>query len=136
MLAQLIRFTPRGDERGSLVALEDHEIGFPIKRVYHIFHTAHGVTRGYHAHRDLRQVAVAVTGSCTFLLDDGQTRETVTLDDPTIGLVISSMIWREMSDFSADCVLLVLASHNYDESDYIRDYEQFRREASDAAGRD
>ena len=116
--------------------LEDHEVGFPIKRVYHISNTAPGVTRGYHAHRDLQQVAVAVTGSCTFLLDDGQAREFVTLNDPTVGLVINSMVWREMSDFSPDCVLLVLASHNYDESDYIRDYEQFRREASGAAGRD
>jgi len=129
VLAQLISFIPRGDDRGSLVALENHEVGFPIKRVYHIFHTVPGVTRGLHAHRDLRQVAVAVTGSCTFLLDDGTVRETVRLDDPTVGLVINSMVWREMSDFSPDCVLLVLASHNYDESDYIRDYEQFRREA-------
>jgi dTDP-4-dehydrorhamnose 3,5-epimerase-like enzyme len=128
VLAQLIRFTPRGDKRGSLVALEDYEVGFPIKRVYHIFHTAPGVTRGLHAHRDLCQVAVAVTGSCTFLLDNGTVRETVRLDDPTVGLAINSMVWREMSDFSPDCVLLVLASHNYDESDYIRDYEQFRRE--------
>lgn len=128
MPVKLIRFTPRGDERGSLVALEDHEVGFPIKRVYHIFHTASGVTRGRHAHRDLRQVAVAVTGRCTFLLDDGRTRETVTLDDPTTGLIISSMVWREMSDFSPDCVLLVLADRNYDEADYIRDYDQFRLE--------
>jgi dTDP-4-dehydrorhamnose 3,5-epimerase-like enzyme len=136
MTPKLLDFTPRGDERGSLVALEDHEVGFAIRRVYHIFHTASGVTRGLHAHRDLRQVAVAVTGSCTFLLDDGRTRRTVVLDSPVKGLVIESMIWREMFDFSPDCVLMVLASHNYDEGDYVRDYEQFRREASAVAGRD
>lgn len=131
MTPKLLDFTPRGDKRGSLVALEDHEVGFKIRRVYHIFNTAPGVTRGLHAHRDLRQVAVAVTGSCTFLLDDGQSRETVVLDSPIKGLAIDSMVWREMFDFSADCVLLVLASNNYDETDYIRDYEQFRREASE-----
>lgn len=135
MLVQLIEFTLRGDERGSLVALEDHEVGFPIKRAYHIFGTVSGVTRGLHAHRTLRQMAIVVAGSCKFLLDDGQVRETVTLQNPATGLRIEPMIWHEMSDFSSDCVLLVLASDNYDEPDYIRDYDLFRREAVGATDR-
>jgi len=82
--------------------------------------------RGYHAHRDLQQVAICISGSCKFLLDDGRERvENVILDSPNKGLFIDKMIWREMYDFSDDCILLVLASEYYDESDYIRDYEEF-----------
>lgn len=104
----------------------DYAIGFPVKRVYYIFHTKEGVNRGGHAHRRLRQLVVAVTGSCEFILDNGIKRETLKLDSPTKGLVIGPMIWREMQNFSQDCVLVVIASENYDESDYIRDYEDFK----------
>lgn len=130
MTARFIDLDVRSDARGGLVAIEDFKVGFEVKRIYYIFGTERGVVRGLHAHRDLRQIAIALRGSCTFLLDDGRRRDTVVLDDPTRGLVIESMIWREMSDFSPDCILLVLASANYDEADYIRSYAEFLRAAS------
>ena len=122
-----ISFKPLGDERGSLVALEGNNksVPFDIKRVYYIFGTKEGVSRGFHAHRNLKQVAVCVTGSCRFVLDNGKQREEIVLDKSTIGLLINDLTWREMYDFSPDCVLMVLASEHYDESDYIRDYQEF-----------
>lgn len=129
-LVKWIDFQVLGDERGSLVALEkDRNVPFDIRRVYYIYKTEQGVSRGYHAHRNLRQVAMCVAGSCRMVLDNGSTREEVVLDCPTRGLLIESMMWREMHDFSDDCVLLVLASELYDEADYIRDYDEFLRSA-------
>ncbi len=84
---------------------------------------------GFHAHRDLKQIAICVKGSCKFIIDNGRSREEVTLDSPLKGILIESMQWREMHDFSADCVLMVLASELYDEADYIRDYDTFLSEA-------
>ena len=127
-LIKWVDFKSLGDERGSLVALEigqEKELPFPIKRVYYIFRTADGVSRGYHAHRDLKQVAICVAGRCRMVLDNGIAREETWMDCPTKGLLIESMVWREMHDFSSDCVLLVLASEHYDENDYIRDYKVF-----------
>lgn len=125
-LINWITFPPLGDERGSLVALEaEKTVPFEIKRVYYIFGTQQGVIRGLHAHRNLRQIAVCVTGECRMVLDDGVQRQEVWLDSPTRGLIISDLVWREMHDFSDDCVLLVLASEHYDENDYIRDYNDF-----------
>ena len=123
---RLIPLAVRGDERGQLVAIEGYnEVPFAIARVYYMYATTPGVTRGYHAHRALNQLAVAVAGSCTMLLDDGARRVSVRLDDPAVGLTMGPMIWREMSDFSDDCVLMVLADQVYDEADYIRDYGDF-----------
>ena len=125
-LIQWAHFPPLGDDRGSLVALEaEKTVPFEIKRVYYIFGTQQGVARGFHAHHNLKQVAVCVTGKCRMILDDGKNREEAWLDSPTKGLLIGDLIWREMHDFSEDCVLLVLASEHYDEADYIRDYEEF-----------
>lgn len=127
-LIQWTHFPPLGDDRGSLVALEaERNVPFEIKRVYYIFGTQQGVARGFHAHRNLKQVAVCVTGKCRMVLDDGKTREEVWLDSPTQGLVINDLVWREMYDFTDDCVLLVLASEYYDETDYIRDYDEFAK---------
>ncbi|AKJ42877.1 sugar 3,4-ketoisomerase [Pragia fontium] len=126
MEIKLIQLQMHGDERGSLVALEqDKNIPFHIKRVYYMFSTKESVRRGYHAHKELKQVAIAVRGSCRFLLDDSKERVEVLLDNPAQGLVIESFMWREMYDFSDDCVLMVLADQLYDESDYVRDYEEF-----------
>ncbi|OCH11930.1 dTDP-6-deoxy-3,4-keto-hexulose isomerase [Aliivibrio sp. 1S165] len=125
-LINLIEFKSLGDDRGGLVSLEgNNNIPFDINRVYYIFDTKDGVSRGYHAHKDLQQVAICMKGSCRFILDDGQKKEDVLLDKPNVGLYIDSMKWREMHDFSEDCVLMVLASHHYDEADYIRDYNEF-----------
>ena len=127
-LGKIISFPPLGDDRGSLVALEAHKtVPFDVKRVYYIFGTQPGVSRGFHAHLALQQVAVCVTGKCRMVLDDGQRREEVWLDSPTKGLLIGDLVWREMHDFSSDCVLLVLASEHYNETDYIRHYYYFKR---------
>lgn len=125
-LIKFIEFPALGDERGSLVALESEKtVPFPIKRVYYIFGTNAGVSRGFHAHKRLQQVALCITGKCRMILDDGRQRDEVWLDSPNKGLIIGDLVWREMHDFSEDCVLLVLASEHYDEADYIRDYGKF-----------
>lgn len=129
-LVKWVDFQSLGDARGSLVAVEigmEKAVPFDIKRVYYIYHTGQGVSRGFHAHKNLKQVAICVAGRCRMVLDDGTERDEVWLDSPTQGLLIEDLLWREMHDFSDDCVLLVLASEHYDESDYIRDYEDFIR---------
>ena len=127
-LIKLIDLPSLGDQRGGLVAIESNQsIPFEIKRLYYIFNTTNQ-SRGFHAHIDLKQVAVCVKGSCRFILDNGHVREEVILSSPTQGLYIEALTWREMHDFSDDCVLLVLASEHYDENDYIRDYQDFLKE--------
>jgi len=127
-LLKFVDFPALGDNRGSLVALEaNHTVPFDIQRVYYIFGTQPEVARGFHAHKNLKQVAVCVTGKCRMILDNGKQRQEVWLDSPTKGLLISDLVWREMHDFSEDCVLLVLASEHYDENDYIRNYDEFKR---------
>lgn len=126
MNIKLIQLQSHGDERGSLVSLEEEKnIPFPIKRVYYVFNTKDKVRRGFHAHKKLKQLAIVVKGSCRFLLDDGNEKIEVLLDNPAQGLYIESFVWREMFDFSEDCVLMVLADSIYDEADYVRDYELF-----------
>lgn len=125
-LIKLIELPSLGDERGSLVSIEASEhIPFEVKRVYYIFGTKPEVSRGFHAHKNLQQLAVCVVGKCRMLLDNGKIRESVWLNSPTKGLLISNNTWREMHDFSDDCILLVLASEHYDESDYLRNYDEF-----------
>lgn len=124
---RFIALQSHGDERGQLVAIEQsRDLPFGIRRAYYVFGMDPGVRRGLHAHRTLNQFAVAVSGSCKILLGDGTLQETVVLDDPAMGLILPSMVWHEMFDFSPDCVLLVLAEAPYDEADYIRDYDDFR----------
>ena len=130
-LIKLVDLPSFGDERGGLIAIEsDQSIPFQIKRLYYIFGTQSEVSRGFHAHYNLKQIAVCVKGSCRMILDDGQHREEVWLDTPNKGLLIGDLVWREMHDFSDDCVLLVLASEHYDEADYIRDYDEFITEVN------
>lgn len=125
-LIKTIEFDSLSDERGGLVSIEQNRnIPFEIKRVYYIFNTDPNISRGFHAHKNLQQVAICLKGSCRFVIDDGHSREELILDSPTIGLYIGNNKWREMHDFSEDCVLVVFASEFYDEADYIRDYEEF-----------
>lgn len=125
-LITLIDLPVLGDERGSLVVLEENRnIPFEIKRVYYIYGTQKGVARGFHAHKELKQVAICLSGSCRFVMDDGLKKNEVILNSPSQGLLIDVMQWHEMYDFSEDCILLVLASDIYDEADYIRDYDSF-----------
>jgi hypothetical protein len=125
-LARVLEFEERGDARGTLVAIEAAStVPFAIARVYYIYGTQDGVRRASHAHHDLQQVLIAVSGGCTVLLDDGRQRQEMRLDRPHRGLLIHRLTWTELFDFTRDCVLLVLASQHYDEADYIRDYDAF-----------
>ncbi|PTP92749.1 dTDP-6-deoxy-3,4-keto-hexulose isomerase [Vibrio splendidus] len=128
-MIKIIEFKSIEDSRGSLISLEEEKnIPFKIKRVYYLFNTL-DIPRGFHAHKNLKQVAICLNGSCRFVLDDGINRESLVLDSPKVGLYIDNNKWREMHDFSDDCVLVVLASEHYDESDYIRDYDEFKNSA-------
>ncbi|MDA3967719.1 MULTISPECIES: sugar 3,4-ketoisomerase [Helicobacter] len=122
---KLLNFSVMGDLRGNLVSLEENKnIPFCIKRVYYIYNTS-DKERGFHAHTRLEQVAVVLSGECEFVLDSGKSREVIKLDTPSVGLYIGIGIWREMRNFSSNCVLMVLASEYYDENEYIRDYDEF-----------
>ena len=96
--------------------------------MYYIFDTTPGTVRGNHAHKNLKQVLICVSGACTIVCEmpDG-TKMEYRLDWPNRGLLIEGLVWRQMKDFSKDAVLIVLASEHYDEADYIRDYNQFRK---------
>jgi dTDP-4-dehydrorhamnose 3,5-epimerase-like enzyme len=129
MKIEHVQLRKHGDNGGMLVALEQgRNVPFEIRRVYYIFGTKAEVRRGRHAHRNLTQMAVAVRGSVTFLLDDGTEPVEVMLNDPSRGLLLNRMVWRELYDFSEDCVLMVLADQLYDPGDYITDYGDFVRE--------
>lgn len=122
----LIHLKAHIDARGSLVVLEKgNNLPFELKRVYYIFGSDDSTERGFHAHKELQQIAVALSGSCVMVLDDGEQKVEFQLNNPTKAVFIDKMIWREMKDFSSDCVLLVAASMKYDENDYIRDYDEF-----------
>ena len=128
MEIQWLPFPQRKNETGTLTFLEGvHQIPFEIKRVYYIHHVKADARRGFHAHKKLQQVLVCVHGSCKILLDDGSSQKTVTLSDPSLGLYIGNAVWREMFDFSEGAVLPVFASEYYDESDYIRNYDEFKK---------
>ncbi|MBQ7666119.1 MAG: WxcM-like domain-containing protein [Synergistaceae bacterium] len=129
-------FQPHGDERGQLIALEEfNDIPFRIKRVYFMYDTLEGVVRGKHAHKTLEQILVCIHGSCKIRLDNGSESKIIPLEKPYEGLYVPANMWREIFDFSPESVLLVLASELYDESDYIRDYDEFRRYL-EGAGKD
>lgn len=118
-------FQQHGDERGNLVAIEESDIPFKVKRVYYMFDTRSDVRRGFHAHRSLKQLLICIHGSCKIHLDDGVSQEEIVLNVPYEGIYLDNVIWREMYDFSEDAVLMVLASEPYDERDYIRNYDDF-----------
>ena len=128
-----LSFSFHGDERGKLIALEalSDQLPFEVKRMYFIYDTTPGTVRGRHAHRQLKQVLVCVSGACTIECEmpDG-TKAEYRLDWPDKGLLIEGLVWRNMRDFSKDAVLLVLADEHYDESDYIRDYSEFMKIAA------
>lgn len=115
---------------GSLTAMYSGiNLPFPIERVYYLYDVPGGEARGGHAHKQLHQLIVAASGSFDILLDDGTNRRVIQLNRPYYGLYLSNMIWRELLNFSSGGICLVLASAPYDESDYFRDYEEFRSEA-------
>lgn len=111
---------------GNITALENNiHLPFDVKRVYYLYDVPAGEERGGHAHRELQQIIVAASGAFDVLLNDGTNKKIVHLDRPFIGLHIVPGIWRELLNFSSGAVCLVLASHKYDEKDYIRDYRDF-----------
>ena len=123
---KLIKLNKIKDPRGNITFLESNKhIPFEISRVYYLYDTPSGAERGGHAHYDLKQLIVAVSGSFDVVIDDGKNREIIKLLRPDEGLLISSMVWRELKNFSGGAVCLVLASNFYEESDYIRDYHEF-----------
>lgn len=112
--------------RGNLTVVEQNiDVPFEIKRAYWTYDVPSGESRGGHAHKQLQQLLVAMSGSFDVTLDNGQEKETVHLNHPYQGLLIPSMTWRTLEDFSSGAVCMVLASELYDEDDYIRNYEQF-----------
>jgi dTDP-4-dehydrorhamnose 3,5-epimerase-like enzyme len=125
-LVQLVPIPQRGDARGGLSVAElGDALPFPVRRVYWIYGTKPGVSRGFHAHKQLRQLCVCVAGSVRLSLFDGRCEESVILDSHVKGLLIGPGLWHEMHEFSPDCVLMVLADAEYDEADYIRDRQKF-----------
>jgi dTDP-4-dehydrorhamnose 3,5-epimerase-like enzyme len=122
----LMSFSVIGDERGNLVSLEElKNIPFTIKRVYFLYDLRKDLPRGFHAHKELQQILICVKGSCNVLLDSGEEKQVYHLNQSHKGVFIDRMIWREMYDFSENCVLMVIASDYYDEDDYIRIYYDF-----------
>ena len=131
MVINQIDFQIMGDNRGSLIALEESKnIPFDIKRVYYMYGMQGDTRRGFHAHKNLKQIAVCVSGSCKILFNNGAEKSIIELNSPSKGIIIESMIWREMYDFSENCVLIVLANELYDEDDYIRNYDEFIKRVS------
>lgn len=114
------------DPRGNLTFIEGkRHIPFEIKRTYYLYDVPGGETRGGHAHKNLQQFIIAMNGSFDVVLDDGSEKKRFHLNRAYYGLYVSSMIWRELDNFSSGSVCLVLASTMYEESDYIRDYNEF-----------
>lgn len=111
---------------GNITIVEgEKNIPFEIKRVYYLYDVPGGEARGGHAHKELYQLIVAAGGSFDVLLDDGANKKIVTLNRPDYGLMVVPGIWRELFEFSSGATCLVMASHTYDENDYIRDYSEF-----------
>jgi hypothetical protein len=112
---------------GNLTVVEGRKhLPFDVRRVYYLYDIPGGETRGGHGHKELFQFIVAAGGSFDVLLDDGINKKVVTLNRPNYGLLVVPGIWRELLEFSSGSVCLVLASHKYDETDYIREYTQFK----------
>jgi dTDP-4-dehydrorhamnose 3,5-epimerase-like enzyme len=116
------------DPRGNLTFIESqNHIPFDIQRVYYLYDVPGGAERGGHAHKELYQLIIAMSGSFDVLLDDGTNKKRVHLSRSYNGLYICPMIWRELDNFSSGSVCMVLASNKYDESDYYRNYSEFKK---------
>lgn len=113
------------DGRGNLSVVEKETLPYKIKRVYYLYDVPSNSTRGGHAHKELQQCLIALSGSFIVVVDDGKERKEILLNRPDKGLLIPNGIWRELIEFSAGAVCLSLVSAEYDEADYIREYEDF-----------
>lgn len=124
---QMLEFSQKGDERGHLVVAEGMtDIPFEIKRIFYIYGSGKDVVRGQHANKRSEFVLINVAGTSKVKVKDGKGNEVVfSLNRPHTGIYLPNMVWKEMYDFSADSVLLVLASEHYDDGEYIRNYDEF-----------
>lgn len=111
--------------KGNIGVIENDTIPFDVKRVYYLFDVPSGAKRGGHAHKKLKQVLIAISGSFDVVLKDGKSKEIVKLNRPDKGLLIENNIWRELENFSSGSVCLVLASEEFSEDDYIRNYKEY-----------
>ena len=125
MNIELISIPKIEEPRGNLSVVEGDCIPFEIKRVYYLYDVPAGAERGGHAHKNLKQYLIALSGSFDVVLNDGTEQQTVCLNKPFEGLLIHEGIWRELNNFSSGSVCLVIASAVFDEDDYIRDFESF-----------
>jgi dTDP-4-dehydrorhamnose 3,5-epimerase-like enzyme len=125
MKAKIINIPKIEDPRGNLSVIEKEVVPFEIKRVYYLYDVPAGAERGGHAHKKLQQFLVALAGSFDVVLNDGKNEQTITLNKPFEGLLITNGIWRELKNFSSGAVCLVVASDVFEEEDYIRDFEEF-----------
>ncbi|MEO8557931.1 MAG: FdtA/QdtA family cupin domain-containing protein [Rhodospirillales bacterium] len=117
------------DSRGALSFAESgNHVPFDIARVFYMYDLPPGSKRGAHAHYAASVLIFMLAGSCDAILDDRRRRESVRLEQPNRGLLVGPRIWHELENFAAHSVCLVLTSHRYDEADYMRDYQAFRRE--------
>lgn len=124
---QLVDLPKIQDSRGNLTFIEGGEhIPFDIERVYYLYDVPGGAERGGHAHKELRQLIVAMSGSFDVVLNDGVNERRIHLNRSYTGLYVPTMLWRELDNFSSGSVCMVLASNKYDEGDYYRDYEEYQ----------
>ncbi|WP_336070808.1 FdtA/QdtA family cupin domain-containing protein [Mesoflavibacter sp. CH_XMU1404-2] len=123
---KIIQIDKIKEERGTLSVIEKDVVPFQLKRVYYLYDVPSDAYRGGHAHKELYQFLIPVSGSFDVILNDGYNTKTITLNKPDKGLLIVPGIWRELENFSSGSVCLVLASEVYDEDDYIRDFELFK----------
>jgi len=128
---QILSIPKIEDPRGNLSVIENDIVPFDIKRVYYLYDVPSGSERGGHAHKELKEFLVALSGSFDVVLKDGQEKEIVTLNKPYEGLLINPGIWRELQNFSSGSVCLVVASDVYIEEDYIRDFSEFLEYSND-----
>lgn len=122
------------NDKGNISVVENAKtIPFEVKRVYYLYDVPGGESRGGHAHRELQQFIVAASGSFDVTVDDGELKRTFTINRPYRGLLVVAGIWRELDNFSSGSVCLVLASTEFSESDYIRDYNEFKKYKNDSS---
>ena len=128
---KIINLPRINDPRGNLTFVEGNDhIPFSIARVYYLYDVPGGAERGGHAHKDLQQLIIAMSGSFDIHLDDGVSKKTVHMNRSYMGLYVPTMIWREIDNFSSGAVCMVLASERYSEADYYRDYDEFQSASS------
>ena len=126
---RVLNFAELGDERGHLVVAEsEKDIPFNIKRVFYIYGSESSVVRGQHANRKSEFVLINVAGKSKVRLNDGSEEKIVELNKPNMGIYIPQMVWKDMYDFSPESVLLVLSNTHYDNTEYIRDFEEYIKE--------